>query len=52
MLSAIPPFSAGWIDTPYAITAARLPKTEPGDYVVFVEEDGREKVLMYTLSLP
>ena len=43
----------GWVDTPFGLTAAKTSRGSggPGRYTVFVEEDGREKVVMYTLSI-
>jgi len=36
--------TSGWVDVPFGITAHRL---ADGEYLVFVEEDARGKVLMY-----
>ncbi len=36
--------ASGWVDVPFGITAHRQPN---GEYLIFVEEDARGKVLMY-----
>jgi hypothetical protein len=36
--------ASGWVDVPNGISAA---KRADGEYLVFVEEDARGKVLMY-----
>lgn len=36
--------ASGWVDVPFGISAFRR---ENGEYLVFVEEDARGKVLMY-----
>ncbi|TDV13999.1 hypothetical protein C7408_109169 [Paraburkholderia caballeronis] len=36
--------ASGWVDVPFGISAHRMPN---GEYLVFVEEDARGKVLMY-----
>ncbi|TAM06340.1 MAG: hypothetical protein EPN70_06135 [Paraburkholderia sp.] len=36
--------ASGWVDVPFGISAHRQPN---GEYLVFVEEDARGKVLMY-----
>nr|WP_088504301.1 hypothetical protein [Burkholderia ubonensis] len=36
--------ASGWVDVPFGISAS---KRENGEYLVFVEEDARGKVLMY-----
>ena len=36
--------ASGWVDVPFGISAF---KRENGEYLVFVEEDARGKVLMY-----
>lgn len=48
----------GWVDTPYGITISRAaggsldpPGSSQRTYVVLVEEDGREKVVVYTVTL-
>lgn len=38
---------SGWIDIPYALRAYFRSK---GEYVVFVEEDAKAKVIMYQLT--
>ena len=38
---------SGWIDIPYALRAYRRSN---GEYVVFVEEDAKAKVIMYRLA--
>ena len=41
---------SGWIDIPFALTVSRSARGElgPGRYVAFVEEDGRQKIIMYS----
>jgi hypothetical protein len=39
---------SGWIDIPYGIRAMRR---ADGEYVVFVEEDAKAKVIVYRLKL-
>ncbi|MDJ0732509.1 MAG: hypothetical protein QNJ47_00230 [Nostocaceae cyanobacterium] len=41
-------FESGWIDIPYGIRAYRR---RNGEYLVFVEEDWKAKVIVYSLSL-
>jgi hypothetical protein len=40
---------SGWIDIPYALRAYGRSN---GEYVVFVEEDAKAKVIMYRLEQP
>ena len=43
----------GWVDTPYGLTLARAAGGQlgQGTYLCAVEEDGRDKVVLYTLSV-
>lgn len=48
--SAVGNFS-GWVDTPYGLSAFQKPPPLDNEYIVLVEEDGREKLLMYMLRV-
>lgn len=43
----------GWVDTPFGLTVARTARGSVASnaYTAFVEEDGREKVVMYTFTV-
>jgi hypothetical protein len=45
----ITPKESGWVDFPDAIRAI---KRKNGEYIVFVEEDWKNKVFVYRLKLP
>lgn len=47
-LTTITPAESGWIDIPYGI---RVDKLESGEYIIFVEENAKAKIIMYYVGV-